>query len=130
MDKIKLYKTIIPLNVVSDTTLTLCIGEDSYKQYCKKIKVSPREDIDTYYGCFLWFPNSDIKHTVIYLRLKEENRSLLSYKSTLVHEINHAVTHIFNTYDFNCDELRSYLMQDIYFDFIDYIDTLNDKGLL
>ena len=37
---------------------------------------------------------------------------------------------IFNTYDFNCDELRSYLMQDIYFDFIDYIDTLNDKGLL
>ena len=64
------------------------------------------------------------------LRLKEENRSLLSYKSTLVHEINHAVTHIFNTYDFNCDELRSYLMQDIYFDFIDYIDTLNDKGLL
>ena len=130
MDNVKLYKTIIPLNVVSDTTLTLCISEDSYKQYCKKIKVSPREDVDTYNGCFLWFPNSDIKHTVIYLRLKEENRSLLSYKSTLVHEINHAVTHIFNTYDFNCDELRSYLMQDIYFDFIDYIDTLNDKGLL
>ena len=47
MDKIKLYKTIIPLNVVSDTTLTLCIGEDSYKQYCKKIKVSPRDYIDT-----------------------------------------------------------------------------------
>ena len=76
MDNVKLYKTIIPLNVVSDTTLTLCIGEDSYKQYCKKIKVSPREDVDTYNGCFLWFPNSDIKHTVIYLRLKEENRSL------------------------------------------------------
>lgn len=70
MDNVKLYKTIIPLNVVSDTTLTLCIGEDSYKQYCKKIKVSPREDVDTYNGCFLWFPNSDIKHTVIYLRLK------------------------------------------------------------
>ena len=33
---------------------------------------------------------------------------------------------IFNTYDFDCDELRSYLMQDIYFDFIDYIDTLNE----
>ena len=47
MDKVKLYKTIIPLNVVSDTTLTLCIGEDSYKQYCKKIKVSHREDVDT-----------------------------------------------------------------------------------
>ncbi len=59
MDKVKLYKTIIPLNVVSDTTLTLCIGEDSYKQYCKKIKVSPREDVDTYNGLSAYLQSSN-----------------------------------------------------------------------
>jgi len=46
----------------------------------------------------------------------------LEIKGLIVHELSHAITLLFKEYGFNDDELRSYLLQFLYIEFIGWVD--------
>lgn len=60
--------------------------------------------------CTAWKHKNEFK---IIIGIKKHT-NVYAIKGLLVHELSHAVTMLFNEYNFNCDELRSYTLQWLY----------------
>lgn len=69
-----------------------------------------------------------LKTIVTYIDLNTDKYSIVDIKGLLVHELNHIVTEVFNTYGFSCDETRSYMLQALYVKVVTIIDKELDNG--
>lgn len=98
--------------------IIFCYGAKTYHKHIRKLfKVD--EYIENYGVCTAW----NEKEFMIIIGVKK-SKNIYGLKALVVHELSHAVTMLFNEYNFNCDELRSYTLQYIYQEVAPFLDEI------
>lgn len=92
-----------------DMKFVFCYGAKAYHEYIKA-QFDEKDYIEHGGVCTAWKHKNEFK---IIIGIKKHT-NVYAIKGLLVHELSHAVTMLFNEYNFNCDELRSYTLQWLY----------------
>jgi hypothetical protein len=111
---------------ITNTPIYLAIGEKEFEDIQKKHSKSELITIGGGGKMLSIHYTEDNSLSFILIGLNS-NLDVYEMKALLVHELSHAVTTYFLNYGFNDDELRSYLLQYLYLQFVKYIDQQLSK---
>lgn len=118
----KEIKNTITLQLqLTGTCITFCYTKKAYKKFCKK-RFNTFSEYQ-YLGVSAEFLNHNNINYEIVIGV-DENKDVYGLKSTVVHELSHAVSQWMEYFGFNCDEVRSYTLQMIYKDTMIFLDKI------
>lgn len=113
--KIKLQ--FIPTNII------FIIGRDNYNSWMDKEKIDGYMQHD---GVTTSIIHNKKGHSVVVSI--EPHPNIYETKALITHELSHAVTMIFKEHGFDCDELRSYLLQYLHKTIMKFYDDWTIKA--
>ena len=120
-----MIKTIELTHQITDAKIIFCYGNEAYKNYVNK-----RFDVNwEIIGAAVCSEVVDEKTEdyVLVIGLHEHDDDKYQEASLLVHEMNHAVTFLVETYGFECDEFRSYTLQWLYKTIMPKLDKMRNE---
>jgi len=105
---------------LTQTKITFCYGKKAYRKHIKK-----EHSLD------IKLENSGVTQPLIKSNGSftvaigvKEREDVYILKAIIVHEISHAVTEWMDYYGFKCDETRSYTIQFLYMEFMQFLDEI------
>lgn len=114
----KVKKITEIIHQITGARIVFCYGAKSYHKYIRKQFNTDEYIIDSGV-CTAW----NEKEFIVVVGVKK-SRNIYALKALIVHELSHAVTMLFNNYNFDCDELRSYTLQYIYQEIMPPLDEI------
>jgi len=103
------------------TDIYFCYTAESYEKTLDKFNPGFNNPLAASGRCTELIPDGK-SHKIIIGIDSANSQSIQSLKSTIVHEISHAVDYICDKYGFTCTEFRAYTLQYLYLNIIDYVD--------
>lgn len=120
--KVKNTKELI--HQATGTEIAFCYGDKALRKYYAE-QTGMEEYLEHLGTTFILTRDKDFR---LIIGVKK-SLDIYSLKSTVVHELSHAVTEIMNYFGFDCDEFRSYTLQWLYVEIIPFLDSLINKNL-
>ena len=120
-------KNTLTLNLqLTNTYITICYGKKAYSKLLLKT-YNVQDNLKHLVGVSTSLNTPDNKFAIVVGVCRLDN--VYDLKSTIVHELSHAVSQWMEEFGINDDEVRSYTLQMIYSDAMVWLDELLKKSV-
>lgn len=115
-------KNVLKLNFqITDTPIYFCYGRKSYNKAVKKYFELEDSISETGTGISTMYRFKGVTSIIIGVsKIKSEKY----FRRTVIHELSYAVSQIMDNYDIKCDEFRSYALEWLYWEVMEFLNDV------